>query len=55
MKKKKQGLAEWLNIRENHRTVTQYEDAYILKLFAFHFVNSYSALIYIAFIKEYMG
>lgn len=48
-------LALYLNKNENHRTDTEYEDALILKLFAFQFVNSYAALFYIAFIKEYMG
>ena len=47
--------AQNLNSYENHRTQVEFEDALILKLFAFHFVNSYSALIYIAFIKENMG
>ena len=47
--------AQKLNHNENHRTQVEFEDALILKLFAFHFVNSYSALIYIAFIKESMG
>ena len=47
--------AQSLNHFENHRTLVEFEDALILKLFAFHFVNSYSALIYIAFIKESMG
>lgn len=47
--------AQDLNNYENHRTQVEFEDALILKLFAFHFVNSYSALIYIAFIKESMG
>ena len=50
-----QSLALRLNDNENHRTDTEYEDALILKLFAFQFVNSYAALFYIAFIKEYMG
>jgi anoctamin-10 len=48
-------LALYLNKNENHRTDTEYEDSLILKLFAFQFVNSYAALFYIAFIKEYMG
>ncbi|XP_062910276.1 anoctamin-7-like isoform X1 [Mobula hypostoma] len=36
---------------ENHRTQTEYNDALILKLFAFQFANSYSPLFYIAFLK----
>merc|ERR1712023_290862 len=36
------------------RTDTEYEDAFISKVFIFDFVNSYFALIYIAFIKHYV-
>ena len=36
---------------ENHRTQTQYDDALIIKLFAFQFTNSYSSLFYIAFFR----
>ncbi|XP_059820162.1 anoctamin-7-like [Hypanus sabinus] len=36
---------------ENHRTQTEYNDALILKLFAFQFANSYSPLFYIAFLR----
>ena len=37
---------------ENHRTQTSYEDALILKLFGFQFVNSYTSLFYIAFFRQ---
>ncbi|CAD5123862.1 DgyrCDS12169 [Dimorphilus gyrociliatus] len=37
--------------KENHRTQSQYDDALIVKLFAFQFANSYSSLIYIAFFR----
>ncbi|XP_038055493.1 anoctamin-4-like isoform X2 [Patiria miniata] len=40
-------LTDW----ENHRTQSQYDDALILKLFAFQFVNSYASLFYIAFFR----
>ncbi|XP_071847241.1 anoctamin-7-like isoform X4 [Apostichopus japonicus] len=41
-------LTDW----ENHRTQSKYEDALIIKLFAFSFVNTYSSLFYIAFFRE---
>lgn len=34
-----------------HRTQTQFEDAFTLKVFIFQFVNFYSSPIYIAFFK----
>ncbi|XP_053399972.1 anoctamin-7-like isoform X3 [Mercenaria mercenaria] len=40
-------LTEW----ENHRTQTMYNDALIIKLFAFQFVNNYSSCFYIAFFR----
>ena len=40
-----------MNNFENHRTDTEYEDALILKSFAFRFINNYSPLFYIAFVK----
>ena len=36
---------------ENHRTQTEYDDALIIKLFAFQFCNSYTSLYYIAFFR----
>ncbi|XP_075255533.1 anoctamin-7-like isoform X2 [Convolutriloba macropyga] len=44
-------LTDW----ENHRTQTEYDDALIIKIFAFYFVNSYSSLFYIAFIRGGTG
>ncbi|XP_072898031.1 anoctamin-7-like [Hemitrygon akajei] len=41
-------MTDW----ENYRTQTNYNDALILKLFAFHFANSYSSLFYIAFLRK---
>jgi hypothetical protein len=44
-------VATHLNNWENHATNNDYENAMILKLFLFQFVNSYSSLFYIAFAK----
>jgi len=46
-------IATKLNNFENHRTDTNYEDALIGKVFMFQFVNSYSSLFYIGFIKQF--
>lgn len=40
-------LTDW----ENHRTQTQYNDALIIKLFGFQFVNNYASCFYIAFFR----
>jgi hypothetical protein len=45
-------VAVALNDAENHRTETEYEDALIVKVFSFSFVNSYGALAYIAFMMQ---
>ncbi|GAB1601591.1 hypothetical protein Ahia01_000437500, partial [Argonauta hians] len=45
-------LAYKLNCWENHRTKSSFDDALIIKLFAFHFVNSYSSCFYIAFFRD---
>jgi Calcium-activated chloride channel len=42
-----------LNDYENHRTDSEYENSLIAKTFLFKFVNSYSSLFYIAFIKKH--
>jgi hypothetical protein len=47
-------IALKLNIAENHRTDTEYEDQLILKTFVFQFINSFASLFYIAFIKKYV-
>ncbi|KAG7471024.1 hypothetical protein MATL_G00120030 [Megalops atlanticus] len=44
-------LAQVLTHWEMHRTQTKYEDAFILKVFIFQFVNFYSSPVYIAFFK----
>ncbi|XP_051535730.1 anoctamin-7 [Myxocyprinus asiaticus] len=44
-------LAKILTRWEMHRTQTKYEDAFILKVFIFQFVNFYSSPVYIAFFK----
>ena len=47
-------LAVKLNDFENHETENLYNDNLALKLFLFKFVNCYSGLFYIAFIKYYL-
>ncbi|EDO41719.1 predicted protein, partial [Nematostella vectensis] len=47
-----QVLANKLTDWENHRTQTSYDDALIIKLFGFQFVNSYTSLFYIAFFRQ---
>ena len=44
-------VAVKLNDWENHETESSYNNALIIKLFLFQFVNSYNSLIYIAFFK----
>ncbi|XP_069129746.1 anoctamin-4-like isoform X3 [Argopecten irradians] len=47
-------LTDW----ENHRTQTMYDDALIIKLFAFQFANNYASSFYIAFFRgrfDYTG
>lgn len=46
-------VAIFLTSFENYRTETEYEDALILKVFLFQFVNSYISLFYIAFFKPF--
>ena len=45
-------IAVKLTIWENYRTKTEYDDALILKLFAFEFVNSYGSFYYLAFFRN---
>lgn len=47
-------IAIALNNFENHRTDTEYEDALISKTFIFQFINSFSPMFYIAFVKPYI-
>lgn len=49
-----QDVAIKLTNYENHRTDTQFEDYLSAKTFAFQFVNSYSTLFYIAFVKPFL-
>lgn len=46
-------VGRWLTDFENHATNSSYENSLILKNFIFRFVNSYSSLFYIAFLKRY--
>jgi hypothetical protein len=39
---------------ENHRTDKEYENALISKIMLFRFVNNYTALFYIAFVKPFI-
>jgi threonine/homoserine/homoserine lactone efflux protein len=43
-----------LTNQENHRTDTEYEDSLIGKTFLFQFVNSYTSLFYISFVKPFI-
>ncbi|XP_017778600.1 PREDICTED: anoctamin-1 isoform X2 [Nicrophorus vespilloides] len=44
-------LAEYLTETELHRTQTEHEDSLTLKIYLFQFVNYYTCLFYIAFLK----
>jgi anoctamin-10/anoctamin-7 len=48
------GIAVKLTEFENHRTDSQFEDSLTLKTFSFQFLNSFSALFYIAFVKPFI-
>uniref|UniRef100_A0A915B4Y7 Anoctamin n=2 Tax=Parascaris univalens TaxID=6257 RepID=A0A915B4Y7_PARUN len=49
-------IANKLTYWENHRTISEYNNALVVKLFAFQFVNNYTSLFYLAFIRpEYYG
>ncbi|OQS02448.1 anoctamin, partial [Thraustotheca clavata] len=41
-----------LNKYENHETETQYENSLIIKSFIFQFINNFSGLFYVAFLKN---
>ncbi|KAG0203782.1 hypothetical protein BGX28_004062 [Mortierella sp. GBA30] len=45
-------IAKVLTDNENHRRMTQYEDALVTKRFLFDFINFYSTMVYIAFFKD---
>ncbi|XP_019861048.1 PREDICTED: anoctamin-7-like isoform X1 [Amphimedon queenslandica] len=44
-------LATWLTSWELHRTTTEYEDSFTFKMYLFQFINFYTSIFYIAFIK----
>jgi len=46
-------IAEHMNEWENYITDTEYENALIVKVFLFRFINSYATLYYIAFVRPY--
>jgi len=43
-----------LTDKENQRTQAEWENSFVLKLFGFQFINTYTGLFYIAFVK-YLG
>jgi hypothetical protein len=47
-----QHMAVRLTNQENHRTDTDYENALILKVFVFQFINSYASLFFLAFVAQ---
>lgn len=47
-----QNMAIRLTDQENHRTDTDYENALILKVFVFQFINSYASLFFLAFVAK---
>ena len=46
-------IAKYLNDWENHFTITEKNNSFAQKLILFDFMNSYSSLFYIAFVKPY--
>lgn len=44
-------LAEWLTEMELQRTQTEYDESLTLKIYMFQFINYYSCLFYITFLK----
>jgi hypothetical protein len=48
-------VATKLTVFENCRTQTEFNDSLITKLFIFGFCNSYAPIIYIAFVKKWVG
>ncbi|KAI9362124.1 calcium-activated chloride channel-domain-containing protein [Zopfochytrium polystomum] len=48
-------VVELLNDWENYKTESHYDNAYIIKSYLFDFANSYSQLLYYAFVKPNMA
>lgn len=44
-------MCHFFPVAEMHRTQTQYDNAFIMKVFIFQFVNFYSSPFYVAFFK----
>lgn len=44
-------VAHTLTEFENYKTTSQFENSLITKIFLFEFINSYNAIVYIAFFK----
>ena len=45
-------LAKKLTRWENHKTVSSYQEALVLKLFTFNFINSYGSLFYLSYFRN---
>ena len=45
-------IANELTNRENHRTQAKYDDALVVKIFVFQFINSFASFFYLAFLSE---
>jgi hypothetical protein len=50
-----EAIAEYLNDYESHRTDTDYDNNLVSKIFLYQFVNSYSSLVFIGFVKNLIG
>lgn len=46
-----QKMALWLTKKELHRTQSEFDNSFTIKIFLFQFINYYSAFFYIAFVK----
>lgn len=46
--------ARWLTDFENKRTETEYRNAFIVKIFIFQFINSYSSFFFLAFVAPFI-
>lgn len=45
-------LAKLLTKWENHRNLTEFQDALVIKLFIFNFINNYGSLFYLAYFRN---
>lgn len=49
-----QKIAVYFNKKENHETLTKYEDSLINKVFIFNFLNLFNSFFIIGFVKEFL-